>query len=208
MSRDVDQGGMRVTVHVHPWPAAREQLYPARAVRSSRGSNSIHIRPGGETLEPYHTLCYFTAPPRSHNTCGKHRWRGIWGARLFLDNQPQNNDNLRSWKTALPARFGPSVISELVLAQSNQPFLNIKRINRCTDTLLSFSISLSLSLFSKNKNTWMVCFSEGNLYYCTTWGYYCILITVHCVNALHEIRWISKVRIYNTCKQLAFEWCR
>lgn len=98
--------------------------------------------------EPYHTLCSFTALPHSHNTCGPHRWRGIRVLRLFFDNQPQNNDNLIAERQLFWARFGPSVISEPVLAQCSQPFLNIKKNKQtCRHT------PLSLALFPVRINT-------------------------------------------------------
>lgn len=112
------------------------------SIQSGRVSNSIHIRPGGETMSLITPCVTFTALPRSHNTCGTRRWRGIRGPRLSFDNQPQNNDNLSAERQLFSPRFGPSVISEPVLAQCSQPFLNIQKNKQMCRQ--SFSLSLSL----------------------------------------------------------------
>lgn len=122
------------------WPLARERSYPpAQVGKNSRGSKSTHIRPGGPTREPYRTLRAL------HLAVATHMWeaspeRGIGGAETFLRQAAAEVMISSALKRrARPTRYGPSVISKSALAQSNQPFLNIKRrINICANTLFFF----------------------------------------------------------------------
>lgn len=116
---------------------AHEQLYPAQLTKQPRFKHHPYKARWGDS-EPYRTPCVtFTRCLAVITHVGSIAGVGSEGWGFYFDNQPQNNDNLRAPKTALLHRFGPSVISEPVLAPCNQPFLNIQKTNQWADRLLS-----------------------------------------------------------------------